>query len=384
MSPPLPHSLAAPPQRPPSAHSGLWFDKFCHQWSDAWRLDSPAKLNWIQTVTGSRVGDEKLISEHVARYTALARASGGEVQFFKTAGRFATGLGREHPIENGFVWHPTLGVPCLPGSSVKGFVRAWAKTWAGASDEDVARIFGPRDMRASLAQTGSLIFFGAIPIKPVQLAADVMTPHYGPYYEDKSGKTAPGDWFSPVPIPFLSVADGQSFVFALAPRTFSTQDKADCQQANKWLTEALLQMGAGAKTAVGYGRFVPDAEAALGMKKAEEVAQIAAREAEEKAVFAAGLASLSPLARELRQAAHDQKWETDGNAFKAPNIVENWLQRVEADPQPDATAHLRSLFDRHFPGLLANPDKTEGKKNKPAFKPRWVALAKRLNSLPKP
>lgn len=260
MSTPLPKSLTVPKTFAASAHAGLWFDKFCNQWSADWTIDSPAKLKWLQTVTGSKIGDEKLLSEHALRLSSLARSNSGEAFYFETASRFATGLGREHPVENGFVWHPLLGTPCLPGSSVKGLVRAWATSWATKTDDHeatLARIFGPRDLHGTPASIGSVIFFDAIPTKPVQLAADVMTPHYGPYYEgkadDKGQIVPPADWHSPVPIPFLTVAAGQSFLFSLAPRL--PADKADCQQAAIWLETALCELGAGAKTAVGYGRF---------------------------------------------------------------------------------------------------------------------------------
>jgi CRISPR-associated protein Cmr6 len=377
----------APAHCPASAHTGLWFDKFCNQWpAIGWSLKSVAdrnpKLDWIRTVVGKATGDAKLLTEYAARMAGLARARGGEVFHFKTASRFATGLGREHPIENGFVWHPALGTPCLPGSSVKGLVREWAKTWDGAAEDALSRIFGPRDLRGIPASTGSVIFFDALPAKPVQIAADVMTPHYGPYYERGE---VPGDWHSPVPIPFLTVAPGQSFVFTLAPRTPSESDRADCRIAADWLETALLELGAGAKTAVGYGRFERDATVEAEEKTAKERAAQAAREVAEKAAFAARLANISPLARELAQAAHDQRWENDANAFKAPDIVENWLARLEADPQADAIARLRGFLDRHFAGLLANPDLMGGKKkDTPVFKDRWRNLAKRLNALPKP
>ena len=386
MKRPLYQPNAAPASLPAGAHTGLWFDKFCNQWSaTGWSLksvaDSYPKLDWIRTVTGKAAGDEKLLAEHAARMTRLARASGGTVLYLKTASRFATGLGREHPIENGFAWHPVLGTPCVPGSSVKGLVRAWAVTWLETEGGAISRIFGPRDLRAGVANIGSVIFFDALPAKPVQLSADVMTPHYGPYYERGE---VPGDWHSPVPIPFLTVAPGQSFVFTLAPRTPSDSDRADCSTATDWLATALLELGAGAKTAVGYGRFEHDGAAEAEIRAADESAAQAAREAEAKAAFLARLANLSPLARELEQAAHEQQWESNRNAFTAAGLAENWLARLEANPQLDAIARMRSLFDRHFAALLSNPEKTEGKKNSPAFKPRWVALAKRLNALSNP
>lgn len=397
MSAPLPTSLAAPLLRPPAAHTGLWFDKFCNQWPQEtngtvrWSLKSFAigqgkdktevnpKLDWIQTVTNGKVGDEKLLTEHSTRLTALARISGGTSHFFKTSGRFATGLGREHPIENGFAWHPALGVPYLPGSSVKGLVRAWASAWSGSDQATLPRIFGGEKSE----HIGSVLFFDAIPTKPIQLAADVMTPHYGPYYEgkkdDKGKLHPPADWHSPVPIPFLTVADGQSFLFAFAPRTAA--DQADCQQATDWLKDALLELGAGAKTAVGYGRFVADTEAAAHLKKAEEAAAKAKLEAAEKAAFAASLADLSPLGRELMQAAREQKWETDVGSFKSQGTREEWMTKLEADPQPDALRIFRELVERHDKGLLAHPEPKEGKKG---YKAASIAIAKRLNALPKP
>jgi CRISPR-associated protein Cmr6 len=272
MKTPIYNNNNAPGSLPKDANTGLWFDKFCNQWCRdsqksglaAWSLkafvegqgrdrrDINPKLDWIRTVSRESVGTPALLSEHAGRMAALARACGGEVLHFKTASRFATGLGREHPIENGFAWHPALGTPVLPGSSVKGLVRTWAATWLETDGGSVSRIFGPRDLREVPPNIGSVIFFDALPSKPVKLGADVMTPHYGPYYERSE---VPGDWHSPMPIPFLTVSPGQSFLFALAPRTLSNADRADCHTAVGWLENALLELGAGAKTAVGYGRF---------------------------------------------------------------------------------------------------------------------------------
>ena len=395
---PLYKDQGVPGSLPSFAHTGLWFDKFCNQWLrnpdehglKAWSLKSFSrkerqangkdetveynpKLDWIKTVIGSPVGNKALLTEHTIRTVKLANSLDGHAHFFKTSGRFATGLGREHPIENGLAWHPALGVPYLPGSSVKGLVRSWASAWL--QSPDVARIFGGEKSE----HIGSVIFHDATPTKPIQLAADVMTPHHGDYYSDKTGKTAPGDWLSPVPIPFLTVADGQTFLFTLSPRT--PQDKADRDKAAKWLTEALLELGAGAKTAVGYGRFVLDTETAAHLKKAEEAAAKAKLEAAEKAAFAASLADLSPLARELMQAAKEQKWETDVGSFKSQGTREEWMTKLEADPQPDALRIFRELIEMHDKGLLANPDPKEGKKG---YKAASIAIAKRLNALPQP
>ena len=275
------------PPRESHYNAGLWYDKFCDQWCmngekhglDRWSLEAferpipggrkesvNPKLNWIGTVSAAGIGLPAALEEAKARLDALVAANAGKLRILETAGPFVSGLGRSHPVENGFVWHHTLGVPYLPGSSVKGMVRAWVEQWwAGAEtgptqhDKDrYRRVFGESNAIGSNPPTGvgSVVFLDALPIKPVQLEADVMTPHYAPYYQDVSGNTPPADWHSPIPIPFLVVAVGACFAFGLLPRNRrDEQHVTDCTAAEGWLCDALAQIGAGAKTAVGYGRF---------------------------------------------------------------------------------------------------------------------------------
>lgn len=248
-------------------NAGLWYDKFCDRWNAGWDgLGDSGKRDWIATIANldgtaaKRVGDRELLAEAAARQRDLTKKLDGCSFPLATAWRFVSGLGRSHPVENGFAWHHGLGAPYLPGSSVKGVARAWAR-WAEFGDID--RIFGPRSGDAA---AGSVIFLDALPVAPVVLDADVMTPHYGPWYQPDALKKeeVPGDWHSPTPIPFLTVAPGQTFQFALLPRT--PADKADCETAAARLLKALETLGAGAKTAIGYGQFGPlsDAEAVGG------------------------------------------------------------------------------------------------------------------------
>ena len=252
-------------QKDRHSNAGLWFDKFCHTWPDSvWSLQNypdpnnnrkkiNPKQNWLRTLTKKNIGDASLIDEICIRQLRLAKSRGAHdfTMQFSTVWRFVTGLGRQHPVENGFTWHPTLGVPYLPGSSVKGLVRAWAEQWE-ETGEDTNRIFGPEQNDVAV---GSVIFLDALPVRRVQLEEDIMTPHFTPYYES-SGKQPPGDWYDPIPIPFLTVAPGQDFQFAIMPRrSQNTRDVADTGMVRNWLKLALEYMGAGAKTAVGYGRF---------------------------------------------------------------------------------------------------------------------------------
>jgi CRISPR type III-B/RAMP module RAMP protein Cmr6 len=195
---------------------------------------------------------------YAERRGRLVTALGGRCLELVTESRFVTGLGREHPVENGFGWHPTLGTPYLPGSSVKGIVRAWAGQYDDqAAAENVESILG------SLKQVGRVILLDALPLESVRLEADVMTPHYTDYYQSSNPEQhPPGDWLSPTPIPFLVVAPGGRFQFAVIPKT--PEDTSLISSVEAWLREALTWLGGGAKTAVGYGRFVPGSGSVAG------------------------------------------------------------------------------------------------------------------------
>ena len=231
---------------PKNGNAGLWYDKFCHSWASLSKTRMEIdKEAWISEVVGRR-GDRDGLKGHSERQRKMIECLGGRYVDLQTVGPFVTGLGRDHPVENGFLWHHTLGIPYLPGSSVKGMVGAWAKQWREEEEATWRLVLG------SEGHVGEVMFFDALPKAPVELRIDVMTPHYGDYYQE--GKP-PGDWISPVPIPFLTVGEGATFRFAVAPKQRSAEAGAGCETACRWLREALEWIGAGAKTAVGYGRF---------------------------------------------------------------------------------------------------------------------------------
>lgn len=239
-------------------NTGLWYNKFCNTWSkdngepEKWELGAPEKLAWMDSIAKT-IGSEKLLNNAINRQLQLTVARQGECLSFSTDSRFATGLGLEHTVEIGFLWHSNLGVPYIPGSTVKGMVRDWAMNWGGKEEKDALRIFGTGSEKEPV-QVGTVIFFDALPMEKTELEIDVMTPHYGPYYqEDGETKEPPADWHSPTPIYFLTVAARQKFLFSVAPR--KEKDKQDVSTVVQWLKEALSEIGIGGKTAVGYGRF---------------------------------------------------------------------------------------------------------------------------------
>ena len=197
-----------PADRESDGHAGLWFDKFCNRWrvkNGSWTMSSQdkgsnPKLDWIRTVADRPIGTGDQLDESALRLARLVHRRGGRAAIFTTEARFVTGLGRSHPVENGFAWHPTLGTPYLPGSSVKGLVRSWAEMDARPRPDAMTR----GRLLGAPGKAGGMCFLDAVPIAPVRLEADVMTPHYAGWSEDDP----PGDWRSPSPVPFLATAAG--------------------------------------------------------------------------------------------------------------------------------------------------------------------------------
>ncbi len=278
----LRHDDSKPREMEIGANTGLLFDKFCDHWSGQtkWKeqiyprkkQDIPEKIRNTPTWDANpktwflksiishcnnhpKTGD--ILRSYHLRRAALIAALSGEVCTFKTSWRFVSGLGMGHVFETGFVWHRIIGVPYLPASSVKGVIRAWVdpeKGWGnGEGWNEFKRLFGDEKDTGA----GSLIVFDAIPVTKPTLELDIMNPHYGDYYSKKIVKgqaVAPADYLSPNPIFFITVAPDVPFNFALAPRPGSgTQE--DLTMGFDLLKEALTNLGAGAKTAVGYGYF---------------------------------------------------------------------------------------------------------------------------------
>jgi CRISPR-associated protein Cmr6 len=260
-----------------TANTGLLFDKFCDHWSgpNKWKEQIDERKNvpddlkrnplwnknpktWFLNVIAAYLNNHsttpELLNTYCERLTSLVTDLKGESKIFTTQWRFVSGLGMGHVLETGFVWHKILGVPYLPGSSVKGLIRAWADPKKGWSNEDVwnevKHLFGDSDELGA----GRLIVFDALPVEKPKLEVDIMNPHYAPYYEDKTGVTPPADYHSPRPIFFLTVKEGVQFKFSLAPRP-GAGTPLDVACGFDLLKEALENIGAGAKTAVGYGYF---------------------------------------------------------------------------------------------------------------------------------
>ncbi len=103
------------------------------------------------------------------------------------------------------------------------------------------------------------------------LEMDVMTPHYAKYYQ-KPSENPPADWYNPTPIPFLTVKPGVPFRVvvlydewragllrsdeAIKPYAGLVKNLDEARKDVESLIEdAFTDLGIGAKTRLGYGRF---------------------------------------------------------------------------------------------------------------------------------
>lgn len=287
------------PGQSQSTNVGLWFTRFYSGFEVDWTVADESKRTWINQAVGlSPCGEAQQIQHLLQRQLALCVALGGQTTALETEGNFVTGTGLSHPVENGFTFHPVLGTPYLPAAGVKGLLRGWVEVWMSHPSEAdkralIARWFGTSkggdqdDKSSSSAyqeSAGSYVFFDALPSQPVRLACDVMTPHMGKWYEKgdaytaaQEATTAPADWHSPVPVPFLVVKSGASFNFMVAPRLTGDNNtdahiRAELPRVLQELKNALEWLGAGAKTAAGYGRMV-DVQTREAEQRAANLAQ---------------------------------------------------------------------------------------------------------------
>jgi CRISPR type III-B/RAMP module RAMP protein Cmr6 len=171
------------------------------------------------------------------------------------AAPLAVGLGNEHPLENGMTFHHTLGVPFLPGTSVKGVLRAWCELFGELSPDGLAELFGNlSDAAAQDQRMGRLVCLDALPVGWPELDLDLSNCHLPAYYRgpgqrERNPGAVPRE--NPVPAVFLTVRSA-TFRFRLGAH----EDAGiDVHKAIAVLAEALTTLGIGAKTAAGYGVF---------------------------------------------------------------------------------------------------------------------------------
>ena len=97
------------------------------------RFEDENKTSALDAATPLGETDRKSMAAHLQRqraiFDAAVREDGLELMA-KSVAPFTTGMGNEHPLENGFAFLNPYGLPYLPGSGVKGVVRRAAEELA--------------------------------------------------------------------------------------------------------------------------------------------------------------------------------------------------------------------------------------------------------------
>lgn len=278
------------------APPGHRFNLYLTVWGDGWSKVTDKSEQAAETV---RLPDvHRRCMEALAARQAVLVGEQTETVFARSTAPFTTGLGIEHPLENGFAFLPPYGLPYLPGSSVKGVLHAaagelldgaFADTPAPCAREELYALFGGEPGDDAGRRRGALVFRDVHPVLPGirALEWDVMTPHQRGYYQ---GKQPPHDNEAPNPILFLTLPPGTAFTFHVdCNEALLRQDDGapGLVHGGRWrevlrvlFTHAFDWLGFGAKTSVGYGAMVPDREAEEAAREAREVAE---REAAERA-----------------------------------------------------------------------------------------------------
>jgi len=240
---------------------GLWLDKLVPLAKDdaaskraPWTLQKDLRAYVLEQMFcrewRSAIGQQVLERQQQA---VFAESRHMQKLVAKVEGRLLVDAGRTSSIETTLSFHHTWGIPRIPGSAIKGMVRA-AMEEEHQSQTMLDRLFGPdlRDSSAT-ASKGALFFYDALPDQGrYRLSLDVLTPHFPEYYQ---GNKPPADWQSPVPHTFLTVVD-TSFVFhVVASSKAKDEDLEDVRQA---LIDGMEYFGIGGKRAAGYGRLLAE------------------------------------------------------------------------------------------------------------------------------
>ncbi|GAB0149193.1 MULTISPECIES: type III-B CRISPR module RAMP protein Cmr6 [Marichromatium] len=258
--------------------------------------DKEAKTKHIRAICGLQPG-----TFYRAAFERWRNATADPLRFTQLTlaleTRLFIGLSGGGALETGCAVGHSHGAPYLPGSSVKGVVRAYVERseFATQHPEAIAELFGvgPQEEEEHPEGLAGLVTFHDAWWKPdaeghSPFVQEVVTTHHLKYYGSE-GKTPATDLDSPIPNAQIAVRGSFLFVLEGPP---GWRDLAA-----EMLRSALGERGIGAKTRSGYGVFdtEPQTNAAPVERCAwvdERVAAIAQanRSSEQEALMGKGLA----------------------------------------------------------------------------------------------
>lgn len=147
------------------ASPGHRFSAFFDIWSSSWSLQKDGKKEALKKCCSLPVASQQQAAAWVARQQQLMAQlpEAARLSFSRrSVAPFATGLGNEHPVENGFSFLSPYGLPYLAGSGFKGVLRRAAEELvlaneAGWSWLDIWWLFGFEGAAGGLWQAGNAV-----------------------------------------------------------------------------------------------------------------------------------------------------------------------------------------------------------------------------------
>lgn len=256
-----------------------------------------------------------------------------ENRFSQTAmtleNRLLIGLTGNAALETGCSLSRNYGMPYIPGSSVKGVVRAWANQHLAGHSDELEQLFGTADSEQPYRVSGLVTFHDAWwipdPVKKEHkpFVLDVVTTHHQAYYNGNQAE--PSDKDSPIPNHLLAVQGSFLFVLEGEPAAIEL-----CQTI---VEKALADNGIGAKTAAGYGymkvdqelmqRLLDEHEKRLPQDVREHRQAEAQRRNEQQLEAAAKAEQAKPPVQIIAELRADYLKHRDNAAYQLK--VENWI-----------------------------------------------------------
>ncbi|MGD9971035.1 MAG: type III-B CRISPR module RAMP protein Cmr6 [Sulfuricurvum sp.] len=203
------------------------------------------------------LGDKRLSFTLKTTYPGLLVGSG-----------YAHEGGIESEMKLGFYFDHTTGLPIVPSSTIKGICRSmfpgifeeesdiesrrrYIASVANIPLESVTALENEMFVQGSI-QNGKRIrdlFFDAVAIKSSAklYGEDFLTPH-----KNMTANGIPDEFVDPTPVRFLKVLPGVHFRFDFR---FYDGEILNALQKSALIKTIILDIGLGAKTNVGYGKF---------------------------------------------------------------------------------------------------------------------------------
>ena len=232
---------------------GLAFDRFVSRVDNPGNREHEIKDKVLEIFSGykasSHIELKKSYSYAFNQWKSAIKAQNHTLSFdIVSLSKVIFGSGNASALEVGVHLNKPWGVPYISGSSIKGILASFLrKTGTMSLDSlDYVNIFGGN--YDGKKYSGSIVFNDAwlYPDSDSWFERDIINVHYQKYY---SGERFPDGMENPKPVQTLALSSGISFFVSMQGPDVLLKYLKDV------LEQAFLEIGAGAKTAVGYGRF---------------------------------------------------------------------------------------------------------------------------------